>query len=115
VIGPAPPRPAAQLETDAHAIAAVAFQRIQPFTDLLIHDLGDGLADGRPDFLGPTGASGARQRSGASAWCRPSLPGAAYLHDGRARTVAEAILWHGGEAEAGSSPRAPHREPPRLG
>ena len=88
-----------ELETEAHAIAALAFQRIQPFTDLLIHDLGDGLADGRPDFL----ADGREWRT-AALWglglVQTVLPGAGYLHDGRARTIAEAILWHGGEAEA---------------
>ena len=45
-------------------------------------------------------ASGARRRSGASGSCRRWLPGAGYLHDGRARTLEEAILWHGGEGEA---------------
>lgn len=89
----------AELETDAHAIAALAFQRIQPFSDLLLHDLGDELADGRPDFL----ADGREWRT-APLWglglVQTVLPGAGYLHDGRARTLAEAILWHGGEAEA---------------
>lgn len=72
---------------------------IRPFTDLLLHDLGEGLADGRPEFL----ASG-------SEWRTPPLWGVgrisvvnghtALLHDGRARGFAEAILWHGGEALA---------------
>ena len=87
------------LETGDHPIAALSFQRIQPFTDLLIHDLGDGLADGRPDFL----ADGREWRT-AALWglglVQTVLPGASYLHDGRARTVAEAILWHAGEAES---------------
>jgi CxxC motif-containing protein (DUF1111 family) len=65
----------------------------------LIHDLGDGLADGRPDFL----ADGREWRT-AALWglglVQTVLPGASYLHDGRARTLAEAILWHGGEAES---------------
>lgn len=74
-------------------------QRIWPYTDLLLHDMGEGLADGRPDF----GASG-RQ------WKTPPLWGIGLLrdvnghtrllHDGRADGVLEAILWHGGEAEA---------------
>jgi CxxC motif-containing protein (DUF1111 family) len=78
--------------------AAVARQKIFPYTDLLLHDMGDALADGRPDFL----ASG-RQ------WKTPPLWGIGLihdvnghtflLHDGRARGVMEAILWHGGEAE----------------
>lgn len=70
-----------------------------PYTDLLLHDMGAGLADGRPDFL----ASGTE-------WRTPPLWGiglravvddrAGYLHDGRGRTLLEAILWHGGEAQA---------------
>jgi CxxC motif-containing protein (DUF1111 family) len=79
-------------------IAAVAHQTIQPFTDLLVHDMGDGLADGRPDF----GADGREWRT-SPLWglglAETVLVGARYLHDGRARTLDEAILWHGGEAE----------------
>ncbi len=80
-------------------IAVLADQRIWPYTDLLLHDMGEGLADHRPDFL----ASG-------SEWRTPPLWGIGLLravnrhdfllHDGRARGFAEAILWHGGEAEA---------------
>jgi CxxC motif-containing protein (DUF1111 family) len=74
-------------------------QTIWPYTDLLLHDMGDGLADGRPDF-----AASGRQ------WKTPPLWGIGLirdvnghtrlLHDGRARGVMEAILWHGGEGEA---------------
>lgn len=74
-------------------------QSIHPYTDLLLHDMGDALADGRPDFL----ANG-RQ------WKTPPLWGTGLIrdvnghtrlmHDGRANGVLEAILWHGGEAEA---------------
>ena len=77
----------------------LAEQTIHPFTDLLLHDMGDGLADGRPDFL-----------AGGSEWRTPPLWGiglsetvngaGAFLHDGRARNFAEAIMWHGGEAAA---------------
>ena len=76
---------------------AVAEQLIFPYTDLLLHDMGEALSDGRPDF----NASG-RQ------WRTPPLWGIGLirdvnghqflLHDGRARGVMEAILWHGGEA-----------------
>jgi CxxC motif-containing protein (DUF1111 family) len=76
----------------------LAGQAIQPFTDLLLHDMGEGLADGRPDFL-----------AGRSEWRTPPLWGiglsekvngaGAFLHDGRARNFSEAILWHGGEAQ----------------
>jgi CxxC motif-containing protein (DUF1111 family) len=82
-----------------HAIAAIADQQFQPYTDLLLHDLGPDLADGRPEYQ----ADGREWRT-PPLWglglVATVLPGASYLHDGRARTVAEAILWHGGEAEA---------------
>jgi CxxC motif-containing protein (DUF1111 family) len=74
-------------------------QRIHPYTDLLLHDMGEGLADGRPD-----GQANGHQ------WKTPPLWGVGLirdvnghsrlLHDGRADGVLEAILWHGGEAEA---------------
>ncbi|MCB1639950.1 MAG: thiol oxidoreductase, partial [Thiothrix sp.] len=74
-------------------------QLIQPFTDLLLHDMGPGLADGRPDFE----ASGQEWRT-APLWglglVQTVNPQAGFLHDGRASTLMEAILWHGGEAEA---------------
>jgi CxxC motif-containing protein (DUF1111 family) len=73
-------------------------QVIFPYTDMLIHDMGEGLADNRPDF----------QASG-SEWRTPPLWGVGlfknvnahtrYLHDGRARNLEEAVLWHGGEAQ----------------
>lgn len=76
----------------------LANQVIFPYTDLLLHDMGEGLADNRPDFL----ASG-------SEWRTPPLWGIGltqavnghtqFLHDGRARNVLEAILWHEGEAK----------------
>lgn len=79
-------------------LPSVSNQRIQPFTDLLLHDMGDGLADNRPDFL----ASGSEWRT-APLWGiglfekTNGIP--FYLHDGRARTIEEAILWHDGEAK----------------
>ncbi|HZP86708.1 MAG TPA: di-heme oxidoredictase family protein [Burkholderiales bacterium] len=73
-------------------------QTIHPYTDLLLHDMGEGLADGRPDFL----ASGRDWRT-PPLWgigLSESVNGASnFLHDGRARSFEEAILWHGGEAE----------------
>jgi CxxC motif-containing protein (DUF1111 family) len=82
-----------------HPMAELRNQTIHPYTDLLLHDMGPGLADN----MGEGGASG-------SEWRTPPLwgigltagvsGGEAYLHDGRARTLEEAILWHGGEAEA---------------
>ena len=73
-------------------------QTIHPFTDLLLHDMGPKLADGRPDFV----ASGNEWRT-APLWGLGLVPTVnghnTLLHDGRARGSAEAILWHGGEAE----------------
>jgi len=78
-------------------IPALAEQTFHPFTDLLLHDMGAELADGRPDF-----------DASESEWRTPPLwglglvqkinPKARFLHDGRAATIEEAVLWHGGEA-----------------
>ena len=73
-------------------------QTIYPYTDLLLHDMGDGLADNRPDNR----ASGTEWRT-SPLW-GIGLTGTVnghnnFLHDGRARSISEAILWHGGEAE----------------
>ena len=74
-------------------------QTFHPYTDLLLHDMGAGLSDHRPDFA----ASGSEWRT-APLWGIGLIPSVnnhnLYLHDGRARGVAEAILWHGGEAQA---------------
>lgn len=78
---------------------ALAHQTFHPFTDLLLHDMGPGLADDRPEFL----ADGREWRT-APLWgvgLVPTVNGhQQLLHDGRARSVFEAILWHGGEADA---------------
>lgn len=76
-----------------------SFQLIWPYTDLLLHDMGEGLADNRPEG-----------RATGTEWKTPPLWGIGltaqvsghteYLHDGRARSLLEAILWHGGEALA---------------
>jgi len=89
-----------QMRTGEHDIAALSRQNIQPFSDMLLHDMGDGLADNRPDF-----------EATGTEWRTPPLWGIGlvktvnkhtnFLHDGRARNLEEAILWHGGEA-AGS-------------
>lgn len=81
----------------AMASSKVSGQHIWPYTDLLLHDMGSDLADGRPDFA----ATG-------SHWKTPPLWGVGLirevnghrrlLHDGRADGVLEAVLWHGGEA-----------------
>lgn len=79
-------------------VAAVENQKIYPFTDMLLHDMGEGLADDRRDF-----AANGREWKTRPLWgiglTRTVNPLAGYLHDGRARTLEEAILWHGGEAE----------------
>ncbi|MDY7225241.1 di-heme oxidoredictase family protein [Hyalangium rubrum] len=86
------------LETGDHPLMELSQQLIHPYTDLLLHDMGPGLADGRPDGA----ASGTEWRT-APLWglglTQTVLPYAGYLHDGRARTLEEAIIWHGGEAE----------------
>ncbi|PVA05339.1 di-heme oxidoredictase family protein [Thalassorhabdomicrobium marinisediminis] len=76
-----------------------SFQLIWPYTDMLLHDMGPGLADNRPEA-----------RATGQEWRTPPLWGIGlteqvsghsyFLHDGRARSLLEAILWHGGEAQA---------------
>ncbi|SLN42881.1 Cytochrome c [Pseudoruegeria aquimaris] len=76
-----------------------SFQLIWPYTDMLLHDMGEGLADHRPEA-----------RATGWEWRTPPLWGVGlteqvsghsyFLHDGRARSLLEAVLWHGGEAEA---------------
>ncbi|MBF6651019.1 di-heme oxidoredictase family protein [Methylobacter sp. BlB1] len=78
-------------------LPALSGQTIHPYTDLLLHDMGDGLADRRPDY-----------QAGGREWRTPPLWGIGllerinehsyFLHDGRARNLTEAVLWHGGEA-----------------
>lgn len=81
-----------RLPTDAPDKPA---RSIYPYTDLLLHDLGPGLDDG----FSEGGAAGREWRTPAL-WGRAlSASGGTLLHDGRARTVEEAILWHGGQAE----------------
>ncbi len=76
-----------------------SFQLIWPYSDFLLHDMGEGLADNRPEG-----------RATGQEWRTPPLWGVGltkqvsghtrFLHDGRARNLTEAVLWHGGEAEA---------------
>ncbi|MDX1784831.1 MAG: di-heme oxidoredictase family protein [Roseovarius sp.] len=76
-----------------------SFQLIWPYTDMLLHDMGEGLADHRPEA-----------RATGYEWRTPPLWGIGltqqvsghtyFLHDGRARSLLEAVLWHGGEAQA---------------
>ena len=82
-----------------HPMAELRNQTIHPYTDLLLHDMGSGLADN----MGEGVASGSEWRT-SPLWnigfTAGVSGGEAYLHDGRARSLEEAILWHGGEAEA---------------
>ncbi|BBN89659.1 di-heme oxidoreductase family protein [Azospira sp. I09] len=85
------------LETGDAPWPALARQTFHPYTDLLLHDMGEGLADGRPDYR----ASGRQWRT-APLWGLGRYAEIneheQLLHDGRARNLNEAILWHGGEA-----------------
>jgi CxxC motif-containing protein (DUF1111 family) len=94
-----------------HPLAELRSQLIHPYTDMLLHDMGPGLAD----QLGEREATGAEWRTtplwgiGLSACVTGGVEGPFqkqlctphhdYLHDGRARTIEEAILWHGGEGQ----------------
>lgn len=80
------------------SVEEVANQTFYPYTDMLLHDMGEGLADNRSDFL----ADGREWRTKAL-WgigLTQVVNGHTnFLHDGRAKNITEAILWHGGEAE----------------
>ncbi len=83
---------------ELEGVEAVSNQVIHAYTDMLLHDMGDGLADNRPDF-----------KADGKEWRTPPLWGIGltqtvhnhtfFLHDGRARNLMEAIMWHDGEAE----------------
>ena len=79
-------------------LTAIENKQFRPYTDLLLHDMGDDLADNRPDFK-----AGGRDWRTAPLWglglSRRVNGSMDLLHDGRARSVLEAILWHGGEAK----------------
>ncbi len=87
------------LQTGPSPISALSNQTIRPYTDLLVHDMGPDLSDNRPDY-----------RATGSEWRTAPLWGigltkivnghTTFLHDGRANSLLEAILWHGGEAAA---------------
>jgi CxxC motif-containing protein (DUF1111 family) len=81
---------------------ALKGQTIYPFTDMLLHDMGEGLADNRRDFM----ASGKEWKT-RPLWgiglTKTVNPAAGFLHDGRANNIEEAILWHGGEAQSSKS------------
>jgi CxxC motif-containing protein (DUF1111 family) len=67
---------------------------LQPYSDLLLHDLGPGLSDGRPE-----GGAGPAEWRTTPLWGLGLHRGGRLLHDGRARSIEEAVLWHGGQAQ----------------
>jgi CxxC motif-containing protein (DUF1111 family) len=87
-----------EFKTGMHPISELSNQKIHPYTDLLLHDMGEGLSDNRPDF-----------DADGKEWRTPPLWGiglqeivnghSLLLHDGRARNLEEAILWHDGEGK----------------
>lgn len=87
----------ARWETGDHTVGALSNQTIVPYTDLLLHDMGPRLGDGRSD-----GVAGPNEWRTAPLWglglTRSVNSNAGFLHDGRARSIEEAVLWHGGEA-----------------
>jgi CxxC motif-containing protein (DUF1111 family) len=84
---------------DYPLLPSISKKTFRAYTDLLLHDMGPGLADGRPDFK-----AGPQDWRTAPLWgigLSAQVNGSTHLlHDGRARNVLEAILWHGGEAQA---------------
>jgi len=102
------------VRTGAHEIEALADRDVAIFSDLLLHDLGDGLADNRPD-----GSADGREWRTAPLWglriAREFLNGELFLlHDGRARSVEEAIRLHGGEATGARDAFAAMSDPDRA-
>jgi len=88
------------MQTGTSVVAALSNQPVRLYSDLLLHDMGDALADGRPD-----GSATGREWRTTPLWglrlMRRFLDGHALLmHDGRAHSVEQAILLHGGEAKA---------------
>ncbi len=107
---------------DVADLPELAHQTIEPYTDLLLHDMGEALSDGHPGD-GPPGDAIARERRTAPLWGIGLLHVVSgetrLLHDGRARTLEEAILWHGGEAAPSRDafthlPAESPRRPPPL-
>jgi CxxC motif-containing protein (DUF1111 family) len=94
------------------AFPKLANRTFRAYTDLLLHDMGEGLADNRSDF-----AAGGRDWRTTPLWglgLSETVNGStALLHDGRARNVTEAILWHGGEAESARNAFMEMKKPER--
>lgn len=90
---------ATNFKTDTYAFNPLLSNKtIHPFSDFLLHDMGEGLADNRPDFLAD-GREWRTQPLWGIGLIKTVNKHTFLLHDGRARNIEEAILWHGGEAE----------------
>ena len=85
-------------KTGPSPIKALAYQTIYPYTDMLLHDMGEDLADGRPDFMA-TGREWKTRPLWGIGFQYLVNGHTQFLHDGRAANLTEAILWHGGEAQ----------------
>jgi len=86
-------------QTGVAEIPELSNQKIYPYSDMLLHDMGEGLADHRPDFLADGNEWKTRPLWGIG-MTQIANGHTVFLHDGRARNIEEAILWHGGEAES---------------
>lgn len=86
-----------QMRTGDYSIAALSHQTIYPYSDLLLHEMGEELADSRPDFEASTNEWKTTPLWGIGL-AKHINPNARFLHDGRAATLEESILWHGGES-----------------
>lgn len=85
------------MSTSSNSISAISNQTIYAYTDMLLHDMGDDLGDNRPDFLAEGNEWKTRPLWGIG--LTQVVNGHTdFLHDGRAKNITEAILWHGGEA-----------------
>ena len=85
-------------QSSFNAIASISNQTFYPYTDLLLHDMGTELADNRPDYLA-TGTEWKTRPLWGIGLTQIVNGHTNFLHDGRARNITEAILWHGGEAQ----------------
>ena len=85
-------------QSSYNAIASISNQIFYPYTDLLLHDMGADLADNRPDYLA-TGTEWKTRPLWGIGLTQIVNGHTHFLHDGRARNITEAILWHGGEAQ----------------
>jgi len=91
-------------------LPALSNQDIFPFTDMLLHDMGEDLSDLQQDGTAAPSGETSEFLASSREWRTPALWGlglsnvvnaeAGFLHDGRARTPMEAVLWHGGEGQA---------------